>query len=243
MAPGKSDNSAHAAHNPKKPMQAPHTGHNKSTVSKELLVLAAKNCRDKLVLFNADLDDFYVYQNAAMNCIATQHSCPAAYVRGLLTNTSRFKVIQAVNLRNTLVHDWAMKANEEREAGEEKPKLKNYQVAVQDDIDNSVMEAMMSEEEKMQIIDQFIEYHALKCKGVQATNKVAAMDGFTMANFICDVSLDLYKCTGICTFAFLSCGNPDDMALPHCLDSDDALDFFSQALDLAFIDVLRKFEQ
>lgn len=59
---------------------------------------------------------------------------------------------------------------------------------------------------------------------------------------VCQI-LNLHERTGVRAFAIFSRGNPDDTALPYCVDSDGALDFFVQVLGLSAADVMRKFEQ
>ena len=55
--------------------------------------------------------------------------------------------------------------------------------------------------------------------------------------------ITMFQRTGVRGFAFFSRGNPDDSALPHCIDSADALDFCVQVLGVSAEDVMRKFEQ
>ena len=47
---------------------------------------------------------------------------------------------------------------------------------------------------------------------------------------------------GVRGIAFFSRGNTDDPALPHCIDSDDAMNFLVEVLGISPLDFLRKFE-
>jgi hypothetical protein len=55
--------------------------------------------------------------------------------------------------------------------------------------------------------------------------------------------LDLFERTGIRAFAFFARGHADDPSRSHCVDSDDALDFFAQGLDMTVPHFMRKLEQ
>jgi hypothetical protein len=55
--------------------------------------------------------------------------------------------------------------------------------------------------------------------------------------------LDLFERTGVRAFAFFACRHADDPTCSHCVDSDDALDFFTQGLDMSAPHFMRKFEQ
>jgi hypothetical protein len=55
--------------------------------------------------------------------------------------------------------------------------------------------------------------------------------------------VNLFHRTGIRAFAFFSRGNNADPSLPHCIDSDNTLKFFPQALNQDELTVMQKFEQ
>ncbi|KAJ7867564.1 hypothetical protein B0H14DRAFT_3441774 [Mycena olivaceomarginata] len=67
--------------------------------------------------------------------------------------------------------------------------------------------------------------------------------------FCCEISahfvelIDLYERTGVRGIAFFLHGNADDPVLPHCVDSDNAMDFLRQVLGIAPLDLLLQFEQ
>ncbi|KAJ6632012.1 hypothetical protein B0H10DRAFT_2250699 [Mycena sp. CBHHK59/15] len=124
--------------------------------------------------------------------------------------------------------------------------LGDLQEELQDAIDEGQIKAIgdtIDDEEKARLINQLQEHRELSRRGVHATNKAAAVDGMQTAKRVGDVMLDLFECTGIRGLALFSCGNPNDAALPHCVDSNDTLVFFQQVLDISPLDLLRRFEQ
>ena len=54
---------------------------------------------------------------------------------------------------------------------------------------------------------------------------------------------DLQLRTGVCGVAFFSWGNADDPTLPHIVNSADAMDFLTEALQISSLDLLRNFER
>ncbi|KAF8178797.1 hypothetical protein K438DRAFT_1977632 [Mycena galopus ATCC 62051] len=102
--------------------------------------------------------------------------------------------------------------------------LEDYQEELREEIEAgnlTALEAEISDTEKTRVIDQLTEFRALKRRGL----------------------MDLYERTGIRGFTLLSRGHADDAALPHAVDSDDALNFFAQVMGMPTVDVVRKFEQ
>ncbi|KAJ6580658.1 hypothetical protein B0H19DRAFT_1328714 [Mycena capillaripes] len=47
---------------------------------------------------------------------------------------------------------------------------------------------------------------------------------------------DLVERTSVCTFAFFTCGDPDDPAVPHIVDSNNARAYFQRVFEKSFID-------
>ncbi|KAJ6566921.1 hypothetical protein B0H19DRAFT_1067183 [Mycena capillaripes] len=74
----------------------------------------------------------------------------------------------------------------------------------------------MTEEEHDRLMKQLAEH-----RGVCATNKAVALDAMQTAARIGDLD-DLFERTGVRAFAFFTCGDPDDPAVPQIVDSDNA---------------------
>ena len=55
-------------------------------------------------------------------------------------------------------------------------------------------------------------------------------------------AMNLFERVGVWGFALFSRGNPEDSSLPHCFDSDGALDFCLEVLGFSKVDLLRMFE-
>ncbi|KAJ7472625.1 hypothetical protein FB451DRAFT_1469460 [Mycena latifolia] len=234
--------STHANRNPGRALQAVRTRNTLSAATKASKALTRADNKRRQMLLEDDVDTYFIYRASEVTRLAVKHSVKEEVVRKLLCNVSQFKARWRPNLRNAIVHDLAVKA---REAGDRKA-LNDLQEDLADAVEDGELTAdasLMDEAEKKRLIDQLVEYRNTQRRGMRATNKSAAMDGLQTANGIRDALLDLFERTGIRGFAFLSRGNPDDAALPHCIDSDDALEFFPQILDMPYVDILRGFER
>ncbi|KAJ7094073.1 hypothetical protein B0H15DRAFT_799083 [Mycena belliarum] len=201
---------------------------------------AAKKRRQQAL--EDDIDAHFAYRGAEIVRLAALHSVKEEVVRKLLCNATQLKRTRRPSLRNAFIHDLAVKA---RDAGDTK-NLRDLQDDLADAIDDGDIVTdpeLLDDNEKKRLIDQLIEHRATKKRGMRATNRAAAMDGTQTAQKIGDAMLDLFERTGIRGFAMFSRGNPDDAALPVCLDSDDALDFFQQVYDIPWADALRAFER
>ncbi|KAJ6522109.1 hypothetical protein DFH09DRAFT_1424189 [Mycena vulgaris] len=235
--------SAHSQRNPRKPIIPARRRQTQSQASRASKELEAALRKERQMRLDDDIDAFYALRAQRITEIAQDHGKSEKAIRAIISNTTQYKASRAPNLRNAIIHDRAVKA---KEAGDHPKALTDLQMELEDAIEDGDVETAaekMSPEEKIRLIDQLTEWRELHRRGARSTNKAAAMDGLQTANGVRDAILDLYERTGIRAFAVFSRGNPDDTALPHCVDSDDALAFFTQVLDMPEVDVLRKFEQ
>ncbi|KAF8217908.1 hypothetical protein K438DRAFT_1747160 [Mycena galopus ATCC 62051] len=233
---------AHAMRNPAKRVQLSRRRAGYSGGSKATRVLTAIENKVKKIAFNKDMDEFFADQDVRIREIATAHKKKIPTVKNLVFSRSQYKAARAPSLRNTIIHDLAVKAKVEGKT----MILEDYQEELHEEIEAgnlTALEAEISDTEKTRVIDQLKEFRALKRRGVRSTNKAALMDGRQTAIRIGDALMDLYERTGIRGFTLLSRGHADDAALPHAVDSDDALNFFAQVMGMPTVDVVRKFEQ
>ncbi|KAJ7467012.1 hypothetical protein FB451DRAFT_1483998 [Mycena latifolia] len=234
--------SAHANRNPGKAVQPVRKRGTLSAATKASKALTRADNKRRALLLEDDVDSYFLYRASEITRLATKHSVKEEAMCKLLCNVTQFKARRRPNLRNAIVHDLSLKV---REAGGRKA-LNDIQDDLADAVEDgelTVDASLMDEAEKKRLIDQLEEYRNTQRRGMRMTNKSAAMDGLQTANRIRDALLDLYERTGIRGFAFLSRGNPDDPALPHCVDSDDSLNYFPKMLDMPYVDALRGFER
>ncbi|KAJ6587573.1 hypothetical protein DFH09DRAFT_1274476 [Mycena vulgaris] len=233
--------SAHSIRNPGKaviPSRKRASISDAAKASKALTAVMSKE-RDRRLL--EDVDGFWAFRSAEISRMAEKHSVSEDKVRKLVCNTTRLKTKRAPNLRNALIHDMALKA---KAAGDVKP-LRELQTDLLDAVEDgetTVDPELLDDAEKKRLIDQLVAWRETQHRGARATNKAAAMDGMATARGVGDVLLDLFERTGIRAFAMFSRGNPDDSALPHCVDSDNSLDFFEEMLKVSSLDALRSYE-
>ncbi|KAJ6603101.1 hypothetical protein B0H10DRAFT_2229866 [Mycena sp. CBHHK59/15] len=236
--------SAHALRNPGKRVQTSRKRSSLSSAAKATKALQTAERKRRQMKLDDDVDTFYMYHNMEITRIAKDNGRSEKAVRAMLCNSSQFKATRAPNLRNAIIHDLSMKAKARTWRDVDGPR--RPQEELQDAIDEGQIKAIgdtIDDEEKARLINQLQEHRDLSRRGVRATNKAAAVDGKQTAKRVGDVMLDLFERTGIRGLALFSHGNPDDAALPHCVDSDDVLAFFQQVLDISPLDLLRRFEQ
>ncbi|KAJ7140735.1 hypothetical protein C8R44DRAFT_866432 [Mycena epipterygia] len=234
--------SAHAFRNPGKKVQTSRKRVGSSKASQATKALqTAERLRRKLKLEDA-LDAFFLYRNSETTRIAKENGRSETAIRAMLCNSSQFKATRAPNLRNAIIHDLSLK---KKAAGDTGVPLRELQEDLQDAIDEGQIKALaatMDDEERNRVIDQLMEHRETTRRGVRATDKAAITDATQTAKRVGNVLLDLFERTGIRGIAIFSRGDADDAALPHCVDSDDASQFFEQVFNITAVDLLRRFE-
>ncbi|KAJ7694860.1 hypothetical protein B0H17DRAFT_931362 [Mycena rosella] len=234
--------SGHATRNPHKAIKKSRQRAALSEASKASKVLATALRKERQMLLEDDVDEFYAYRAGEIVRLATKHSVTPDTVRKMICNTTQFKTTRALNLRNAIMHDRAVKA---KAAGESKSlgELQDDILAAVEDGELEVSAAKLDQAEKKRLIDQLIAYRETQRHGARATNKAAAMNGVATAAGVRDVLIDLFERTGIRALALFSRGNPDNDALPNCVDSDESKGFFESMLKTSYLDILRSFER
>ncbi|KAJ6602916.1 hypothetical protein B0H10DRAFT_1958057 [Mycena sp. CBHHK59/15] len=231
----------HTIRNPGKRVQRSRRRVALSGAAKASKTLQAAESRRRREAFDDAIDAFFAYRQSEISRIAKEHGKSEKVVEGILCNKTQYKSTRAPSLRNAIIHDRALKAQAE---GNSKA-LRELQLDLQDDVDDGAAEVLaknMDEAEKKRLINQLIEYREMKRRGVHATTAAAITDGRQTASRIGDALIDLFERTGIRGIALFTRGNADDPTLPHCVDSDDAMEFFGQNLGIPAVDVLRRFE-
>ncbi|KAJ7065933.1 hypothetical protein B0H15DRAFT_807653 [Mycena belliarum] len=234
--------SAHAIRNPGRAVKASRHRARLSIAAKATRALKAAETKRRLQLLEDDVDKFYEWRASEITRMAHAYSVTENTVRKMICNTTQYAATRAPTLRNAIIHDQSLKAKAE---GDNKAlgELQDDLADAVDAGDITVDPELLPDDEKKRLIDQLVAFRETKKRGVRATNKAAAMDGMAVANGVRDAILDLFERTGIRAFALFSRGSPDDAALPHCVDSDDALQFFQREFDISELDVLRAFER
>ncbi|KAJ7180005.1 hypothetical protein C8R43DRAFT_941739 [Mycena crocata] len=169
---------------------------------------------------------------------------------------TQYKSTCKVTLRNTIVHDLALKAHASGNFKKKLHVLQSEVIASEDTVDPEDCDddslddttyaglvASLSEAEKKRLITQLEENRLLKRCGPRATNKAAQADGIATINGVRDSMLDLCERTGIRGFTFFLRGHPDDVVLPMVVDSDEAALFFPQVIGKTKYEILRLLEQ
>ncbi|KAJ7868473.1 hypothetical protein B0H13DRAFT_1897049 [Mycena leptocephala] len=238
--------SAPAQRNPSKTVQPVRRRQPQSQATKASRELANQQRRDQAERLENDLQDYFDTQAKFITDLCDRYGRSEEYIRKLVCHGVRFANKRAPNLRNAIGHDLSLKAKEEGSpsnileidglSGEE------YKQLVAD----------MPEEEKERLITQLEEHRGMKEHGIRATNRGVQMDAVQTGNRVGEVSRvrayiqqlrNLYERTGVCGFAMFTRGHPDDPAAPYIVDSDNARDFFEDALEIPCFDVVRKMEQ
>ncbi|KAJ7818943.1 hypothetical protein B0H13DRAFT_2378624 [Mycena leptocephala] len=196
--------------------------------------------RKKRVDFQDAIDAEFERRAASITSIAATYSKKPDFVRTILCSLSQFKNMRAPTLRNAVVHQRAL----DYQAQGISKKLHEIRAELQQDIDDGAFSLdTIEDEEATRLLEQLLEHRKLKRKGARATTKAAQTDAKQTTARIGDAMSDLQLRTGVCGVAFFSRGNADDPSLPNIVDSDDAMDFLTEVLQISPLDFLRKFEQ
>ncbi|KAF7358607.1 hypothetical protein MSAN_01199400 [Mycena sanguinolenta] len=174
--------------------------------------------------------------------IAKAHGKSERVVRNLLCHKTQYKTERKPTLRNTILHDRALKA---KESGESK-RLADYQEELHENVEDgiaNVTRESLGEEEYNRLMDQLKEHRETKKRGVRMTAQAAATDARQTAFRVGEELIDLHERTGVRAFAVFSRGNGDDAALPHYVEAGGAMGFFPDELKITAVETLRMFER
>ncbi|KAJ7661842.1 hypothetical protein B0H17DRAFT_1144489 [Mycena rosella] len=217
---------------------------------------------DRLALEEA-CDDFAENREDEIERLAAIHSIKSSLVRKMLCHTTKIKTRHAMTLRNAIVHDRSIKAKfstyapfaslaiaYRKPAGDMGRVLSDLQEEHTDAVEAGEAEVdaetlgpievaplqpaggIPSTEMPWHLRNEQVRGHGWAADGYRD------WIGLTYAQL-----LDLYERTGIRGFAVLSRGNPDDVSLPHVVDSDDCMNsFLKKAYNISGLDLLRNFE-
>ncbi|KAJ7019159.1 hypothetical protein C8F04DRAFT_1324250 [Mycena alexandri] len=230
---------AHALRNPGRRVQLsrPRTSKSKAVrASDDLRLASSRRVRTE---FNAAIDTEFTRRETVIMEIASMSNKKATYVRALLNSTSQFKAKRAPTLRNALLHQRWIDRPEDS-----KKKLQEYREELAEDERLGLIDlGTIDEKEKERLLEQLMEHRKLKRTGIRGSTKAAQLDSRATACRVGIVIRDLYERTGVRALAVFARGDPDDMSLPHSVDSDDASGFYRQVLGMTEVEFLRKFEE
>ncbi|KAJ7867087.1 hypothetical protein B0H14DRAFT_3861818 [Mycena olivaceomarginata] len=233
--------SAHALRHPNRKVQLarPRRKH-VSAAAKATKALAAAQGKRQKILFQEAIDEVFADRNAAIVKIAKDFGKQEHVVRAILCAASPLKTSRKPSLLRAVIHDrW----RQYQEDGEPQTMLEIRAELTQEIEDGTFNLQDIDEDEAERLKKQLLDHRNHNKRSMRTTSKAAQMDGRLTARLVSDTLVNLFHRTGIRAFAFFSRGNNADPSLPHCVDSDNALKFFPQALDQDELTVMQKFEQ
>ncbi|KAJ7795926.1 hypothetical protein B0H14DRAFT_3495388 [Mycena olivaceomarginata] len=233
--------SLHALRNPSRRVQLSRVRRvGASGASKATQTLLTAKAKKRKIDLNNEVNDFFAERNKKITELAARYCKKESDIRALLCNTSQLKAHRRPNLRNGVLHQRALDL---QERGISKH-LKELQAELNDDLlTGKFSYKSISKTERERLINQVLRKRHDRRRSMRATTKAAQIDTKLTAKRIGDELLDLFERTGVWAFAFFARGSADDPSRAHCVDSDDALDFFTQRLDFTAPHFMRKFEQ
>ncbi|KAJ7202917.1 hypothetical protein GGX14DRAFT_570599 [Mycena pura] len=162
---------------------------------------------------------------------AEKQSRALAAAQNKINSEALHKQVRKANLYNAYVHDLFEK---EIAAGGHKTlrELQEEVKARMEDAGVSHVKDLISDEEIVRLRGELKDATELKRVGIRATNKVAAMDSYQTMKNMAEGAMNLFERVGV----------REDSSLPHCFDSDGALDFCLEVLGFSKVDLLRMFE-
>ncbi|KAJ7763241.1 hypothetical protein B0H14DRAFT_3165594 [Mycena olivaceomarginata] len=233
--------SSHALRNPTRPAQEsrPRKG-NESGASKATKALEAAINKNKKIEYDLAIDEIFVERNQKIAELAARFNKDVNEVRATVCCVSRSKAHRKPTLCNGVAHQRSLDLQNQ---GITKS-MKDLYAELDQELENSAFSyRSIDKVEEKRLVDQVLESRAHARRGPCATMKAAQIDARLTAKQIGDELLDLFERTGVRVFAFFARGHADDPSRSHYVDSDDALDFFTQGLDMSAPHFMRKFEQ
>ncbi|KAJ7130601.1 hypothetical protein C8R44DRAFT_872387 [Mycena epipterygia] len=167
-----------------------------------------------------DIDIFFEHLEAHSQDLAVKHGCTLQYMKQLLTSPSLYKLKCKINMHNTIVHNFHLRAK--AEGG--KLNLEELRALA----DKVVLEPSSTEEEA-QLQKQLTGKHNLTRIGLHGSNLAATI-------------MTLYKCMSTHYVMLFSHGYIDDGFIPSYAELGDSMDFFVKTLKIPGLDILCRFE-
>ncbi|KAJ7433565.1 hypothetical protein FB451DRAFT_319632 [Mycena latifolia] len=158
--------------------------------------------------------------------MSKKHEHTPEYIKALITNPSQYRTTRKINIRNAIVHDLHLKAQERGE----KMTLKDLNALA-----DSVILEPRSKQEEARLKNQLETKRKLDRVGLRGNNLSAAADARAVANRIQDKLMNLFERTGTRGVLLLSRGHVDDHFMPTYTESGGSLNFFLQHLPLPYI--------
>ncbi|KAJ7898279.1 hypothetical protein B0H14DRAFT_3424640 [Mycena olivaceomarginata] len=211
-----------------------------SGASKATQTLLTAKAKKRKIDLNNEVDNFFAERNKKITELAAHYCKNESDIRALLCNTSQLKAHRRPNLYNGVLHQRALNLQERG--------ISKHLKELQAELDNDLLTGKFSYEsisktEREHLINQVLRKRHDRRRSMHATTEAAQIDTKLTAKRIGDELLDLFERTGVRAFAFFARGSADDPSRAHCIDSDDAPDFFTQWLDFTAPHFMRKFEQ
>ncbi|KAG1733255.1 hypothetical protein EDD22DRAFT_830056 [Suillus occidentalis] len=237
----KGDNSCWSARNPGQPViptrakGAPLTDAEKASCA----LKAAQRKQSQKALHDA-IAEFVTEQSQKIGEIVRLHNVTQDHVKNLVNFHTHYKKTRAPQLMNALVHAKAKEVNADLPTGS-KYTLKEVRKLVEDD--PALHPHMLTQDEKNSYITDLVEYRTLKTSGSRANNIAATRDVVATMEKIKEELDGLRDHCGTYATFVIAGGHVNDQTPATWYATDNASDFWEDALNLVLDDVARKFEQ
>ncbi|KAJ7713839.1 hypothetical protein B0H14DRAFT_3523217 [Mycena olivaceomarginata] len=209
-----------------------HSKGNESGASKATKALEAAINKNKKIEYDLAIDEIFVERNQKIAELAARFNKDVNEVRATVCCVSRSKAHRKPTLRNGVGHQRSLDLQNQ---GITKS-MKDLYAELDQELENGAFSyRSIDKVEEKRLVDQVLESRAHARHGPRATMKAAQIDARLTAKQIGDEEF-------VCS-AFFAVGHADDPSRSHYVDSDDALDFFTQGLDMSAPHFMRKFEQ
>ncbi|KAJ7713653.1 hypothetical protein B0H14DRAFT_3635976 [Mycena olivaceomarginata] len=233
--------SAHALRNPTRPVQVSRPRKaGPSDASQGTQALLAAQTKQRKIELATKVDNFYTYHAEKIVDMALRFNKKEHEICVLLCNTNQLKAHRKPSVHKAVLHQRSLDLQEE---GITKG-LKELEANLNNDLESGAFKySSIDKDKKLRLINQLLEHRHQTRTSMQATMKTAQIDTSNMVERIGNELMDLFERTGVRAFACFSCRHADDPSRAHSVDSDDALDFMLQGMDVTSQHFMRKFEQ
>ncbi|KIM39046.1 hypothetical protein M413DRAFT_67836 [Hebeloma cylindrosporum] len=225
--------------NPEKPVIQPRVHPKKSLTASQKISNAEKRAinREAAVALNKQLDEFNIQRDEFIEKVAKDTMKKPGYIRDLLLSRSRQATPRKVNLHNALTHYMAKELNSDKSVGD-RAKMPEIQRRLAED--DSLKD--LSKDREQELLNALIEHRKVNDTGARSSNKGASLDYQGTLKGVFTELDNLSERTGSTAFTFVTRGHINDSTTPSFIDSDGALSFFTEVLNLDPNEVAGKFE-
>ncbi|KAG6809960.1 hypothetical protein H0H92_013925 [Tricholoma furcatifolium] len=232
--------STHASRHPGKLIIPPrkHTDRGKASAEKATNAVRRALKREQQAAMEADIQDFVEYRNALAKELASKYGKSIPYMYAQLSRVLLLKQRRHSNVRNALVAKRSRELNASRSKGN-RYSLQEVQAIVKAEVEEGKHADV---EELEELLADHNEGREDKKTGARSSNRAATLDYNACCDRVREELANMSERCGSVGFAVFTRGHVHDTITPGWCDSQGAVAFLNEVLEITPYDLVKKFE-